>query len=989
MPQRRYGPTQGAGTAIIEREGEKVITPGALGVTVYTGVLEKGNEGELIYCPGKRDLEKKTGGYIPESFLPDCARDMLDAGEGAGELYLIRVQDTEQRKGFTFLKSSFDPNMTSVEGVAQVMMDSGGMFPSKSTIGEIAYVEAANAGKWSGRRLIFGYSIDPEEDNVIDGNQIDILGGNMVNGIGFGNDELKGATLYIEPVKGKSYEVVSNNGSICTLPIDVNLEADIIAAGGVPEYRTKLQVLVVLDNSKAVGIMTKTGAMDGFHWGAEVYYNGGKVNDWANLNTDLDAKYGYVNLINNDGSNTDIKVENLWNGSKTSPKALPSILSGRVFASGEMIGAGSSVFIQLNDIFMKHDFSDDDASDSFEGTPIDLWGQHPDGDPYKNQPGHFEFICFEKEPGDLRWNVVFTPEMYYRAMQNNKIGGDDPPNFFRPWQYLWEAEARSDGDSEEMEDWNVDPHQIIPPFVIEPPDEGTYTAGDTIELFIGGPAPGSLAGWFLVPNPLTAPNTKVRIANNTLVAIEVKSSVNLSEYWPDMNRTNTFMQPDPDLGGPMPSYNWNNFMETNSLVPNHEFQQVWGRVESAGDKNNFQMSFYDDAAYGPGQPPGNRLNVYTDLKDYFEGNPPAAQPLNPFLGDGEIYIVFENGDIMCIEFDADYVPAELANFAENWGWWFELGNGPYFKVEAPQEMCYAKDGHTNLNDNDYIEAAYDVDLTPLKNLFGKKKGLVKLATPGVTATAIQKAGVALADAMNYQYRYEVPSNIVTEDAAVSYIEDTLGKNDFAVVAFPSYGYVSDPEKEGLKLIPLTGAIHGREAGVARDYSGYHKPAAGVSVTLPRVLALPTGDRVLNEEFLNPKGVNIIKKYSGNFIIWGNRTLALDPTWMWKHQRELMSHYEHDLQESFDWIIFMLNNKDTWALAKTALKSYFLPEYTKGALDGDSFEKACSIKIDKDNNSRLESALGNLNASITLRLVDAVERFVISIGKAGIFEDTAS
>ena len=110
---------------------------------------------------------------------------------------------------------------------------------------------------------------------------------------------------------------------------------------------------------------------------------------------------------------------------------------------------------------------------------------------------------------------------------------------------------------------------------------------------------------------------------------------------------------------------------------------------------------------------------------------------------------------------------------------------------------------------------------------------MKLATPGVTSTLVQKAGLSYAEARNYQYRVEIPANIVDESGAEAYINETIGRNDFGKTSFPSYAFVDDPLSEGLKLVTLTGVIHGREALVAKNYDGYHKVAAGIDVTLPK------------------------------------------------------------------------------------------------------------------------------------------------------------
>lgn len=315
-----------------------------------------------------------------------------------------------------------------------------------------------------------------------------------------------------------------------------------------------------------------------------------------------------------------------------------------------------------------------------------------------------------------------------------------------------------------------------------------------------------------------------------------------------------------------------------------------------------------------------------------------------------------------------------------------VGDG--FIVQAAIELGGGYDGIANISDQDYIDA-YSISDSPFKNLLRQNKGLVKLATPSVTATAVQKAGLAFASAYNYQYRVEVPSNITTDEGAEQYINETIGRNDFGVVNFPSFAYVSDPEKSGvLKLISITGQIHGREALIANNFGGYFKTAAGVDVTLPRIVKLPTGDRVLDEEFLNPQGINVIKKKDGVFIVWGGRTIGVDTAFKFKHQREYLSHVEHVLQENFDFIIFAINNPSNIGILKTTLNAYFLVDFNKGAFEGDTFKQAVLIKIDKENNTPLDGANGDLNAQIKLKIVNTIERLNISIGKAGIFESLA-
>jgi hypothetical protein len=311
-----------------------------------------------------------------------------------------------------------------------------------------------------------------------------------------------------------------------------------------------------------------------------------------------------------------------------------------------------------------------------------------------------------------------------------------------------------------------------------------------------------------------------------------------------------------------------------------------------------------------------------------------------------------------------------------------------FMVVAPLPLSNGIDGNTDIGDAGYNQQAWDVDTSPFNQIVNKQLGLVKFATPGITSTSIQKAGAAYVEAKNHQYRYEVPSATTTETSAQTYVNDTIGRSDFAVCTFPSYGYVSDPEASSsgkLKLVSATGMIHGREAKIAANYSGYHKAEAGIDAKLTKILKLPTGDTILNEEILNPVGLSVIVKKQGNFVIWGDRTLYTDPTWKFKHQREQMSYYEQVLMDNFDWIVFAINDPITDKQALIALHSFFRPEWVKRALSGRTFEEAAIIKVDSENNTAATRAAGDNYADISLALANTVERFIMRIGKQGIFE----
>jgi hypothetical protein len=323
-------------------------------------------------------------------------------------------------------------------------------------------------------------------------------------------------------------------------------------------------------------------------------------------------------------------------------------------------------------------------------------------------------------------------------------------------------------------------------------------------------------------------------------------------------------------------------------------------------------------------------------------------------------------------------------------------DGDNYRLEYQQELEDGYDGIAAVTEQDFIDC-FDIPTSPFNDAAGQGYGLIKFGCPGIekvagisTPETVQQAGVAYAESKNHQFRYEIDSTVTDEATARDYVNNTLGRNDHAKVIFPSYCDVADRVKTGLlKEVPLTGMVHGREAREARNFLGYHKVAAGITVNLPDVRSIPTGDRVLNGEILNPAGLQRVERKNGRFVIWGARVPSVDSAFRFSQHRELLSYYEHVLIESFDFVIFAINDPLAQPGLIAALKSFFLPEWRKRALRGDSLDEAATIKIDDENNTDATRAAGDMNAEVTLQLADTIERFIITIGKRGVFESSAA
>lgn len=782
MAQRRYGPTLDAGTVIIEEESQKTITPSALGSTAYPGILERGPVGELIPCTGKSDLAKKTGGYIPDSLLPDVARDFWSHGNGAGTLLLVRVTDGSEVAAWLDL------------------------YDRKNPRNKVIKVQAKNGGGWGGRKQTWVVDITTLATDV---NETSI---DLPIPFTLLKDQLKGGRLTLSGANGgagATYDIISNDKSDGATVTTVNLAADSTAKTdlGVSVDQECVIAVPSLDGygqEKHLAVEVRDGQVNpSTHWGLFVYLNGGLVYKKEDLSSDPASRDYFVEVVNNDEANQYVTLTDLWVGSVTASMR-PANHWGNI-ASSEV----AEKLLTIDDTVLLVDSS---LAGDATIAAFTLGGSLlPD--------------TYEIEYVGPDWTVKSLGQQVQHAFPD-----------------------ASDGV----------------PYVAD----NVYSLGFTITE--GTPGAGEKF--------------------------------------------------------------------TITVLPLVEDQAIDGKI------------FFPGVA---GAPAGG-----WNISDNAENTVSLAV-----------------GDLT--------LGASLPGTLD-------------YRLEFKQQLGFGYDGIAEVDENDFLPI-YDTGASPFEQLLYKGYGLVKFATPGVTsllssgqATTVEKAGIAYADARNYQYREEIPSNITSEHSAKAHVQDTLGKSTYAKVVFPGWAYVGDPIKSGLlKLVPTTGMAHGREALVAKNYNGYHKVAAGIEVKLPNVKKLPTDPTVLNGEVLNPAGLQRIDKRGGNYVIWGARIPYTDPAFQFCQHREMLSHYEHVLQENFDYIIFAINDSAEWPGLIANLKSFFLPEWRKRALRGDSFEEAASIKLDAEINDNATMAAGDTYCEIKLRLADTIERFIITVSKAGIFESLAA
>ena len=790
---RRFGPTRGAGVAIIEQESGGSIVPGALGTTAYSGIMKKGPK-KAFRASTRSDFLFKGGNIIPESLLPDSALSFYRHSNGAGEVWYNRVTDGSEKKS------------------------SVSLFNQLNTGALVAQFDAGNGGRWGGKKA-------KVVDIYASITAITLTLSNIPAGLKA--DELSGALVKLKAVPGKSFKVESNTiAGVLTFASDINL-LDEVAASSDP--LNKLIEIDLANDGEALGVLAKPGLLKpNTEFGLEFYIIEGNVSElkknFTDLSIDPQSPNYYVDVINAESdSDFIIKATDLNIGA--------SLVAGQRPANyaSEIIGLTATVLTaQIHYLVLS----------SAANAKMLLSSIALGSEIIKDK---LSLTC---TAAGVRADEVLTFGANVADSETLEVGGV---------VYTWK----------------------------------TVVANPLTEILIGADAEGSIDNLVAF---LNASSNKAFAEKDsaTVAHIHARTAGILGNAL-------TLVSSDANVvagAGVLSGGTAQTFDMVSEKMPFIGTVAVTSGV-AVPASNDFGYGFTLEDSTLNSAINWAVADTITVFVEPLENEALVGGRVYPDVSDSRTSFLIDSNDANTITVKpGSDMTAESAI-------------GETFRAQYIQQLAGGYDGIAEISDLDY-ETAYDVSTSPLKNLRGKNLGLVKLATPGITSSAVQKAGVAFAGSQNWQYRYEIPANITGEVAAEEYVNDTLGRNDFAVVSWPSFIKVSK-DGGGLKLISATGGIHGVEARIARDFDGFHKAAAGTTAILSQALALPDGfenREPLDQEFLNPQGINILLEKDGNIILWVIELL------------ELTQHLSSSITENTCHMLKMFSLKTLTSLSST-------------------------------------------------------------------------
>lgn len=173
----------------------------------------------------------------------------------------------------------------------------------------------------------------------------------------------------------------------------------------------------------------------------------------------------------------------------------------------------------------------------------------------------------------------------------------------------------------------------------------------------------------------------------------------------------------------------------------------------------------------------------------------------------------------------------------------------------------------------------------------------------------------------------------------------VGSN--GAVYYPWLDVGDRSETGAVRYVPPSGHVAGVYARTDIE-TGVHKAPA--NEVLDGVLDLERGVTSVEQEELNPAGVNCIRAFPGRGIrVWGARTLSTEPAWTYVSVRRLFLTAGRWMERNMSGIAFEPNGAKLWARIGRELTAYFMDLFRKGALKGSTAEEAFYCKCDADTN----------------------------------------
>jgi len=246
-----------------------------------------------------------------------------------------------------------------------------------------------------------------------------------------------------------------------------------------------------------------------------------------------------------------------------------------------------------------------------------------------------------------------------------------------------------------------------------------------------------------------------------------------------------------------------------------------------------------------------------------------------------------------------------------------------------------------------------------------------MAVPGVTEPAVQLALVAHCENLGSRFAIlDIPREKTKVPDVLTHRD--IFDSSYAAMYNP-WLQVFDPLEKRNIYIPPSGSM----AGVyARSDNTRGVEKAPANEVVRGCTGLDVQYNKGEQDILNPKGVNLIRSFSGQGIrVWGARTTSSNALWKYINIRRLFIFLEESIKAGTNWVVFEPNDERLWARVHRTIDAFLTRVWRGGALMGSSPGEAFYIDISRNTMTQDDIDNGRLICVIGVAPVKPAE-FVI-------------
>lgn len=228
----------------------------------------------------------------------------------------------------------------------------------------------------------------------------------------------------------------------------------------------------------------------------------------------------------------------------------------------------------------------------------------------------------------------------------------------------------------------------------------------------------------------------------------------------------------------------------------------------------------------------------------------------------------------------------------------------------------------------------------------------------------------------------VDPNVSDHVQAISQFDNSVGSANNAIY-FPHVEVVDPlaPTGSALRRVPPSGTIAGILARSDTE-RGVWKAPAGIHATIrgARAAGWPLTDD--EQQPLNTRGINVVRRFGGGDVVWGSRTGVgaddLASEYKYVPVRRTALHIERSLQQGLQWVVFEPNGEALWSQIRGRVEAFLAGLHRSGAFQGAKKSDAYFVRCDHSTMTADDIASGVVNVLVGFAPLKPAEFIVLRL-----------